>query len=82
MVYHWMEQDPQFRDAVEAAEATAITTAEATLWVAIRSGDVKAAQWWLERRVPDYRPPARMANAPEIDDYQLVISVVPSSEPA
>lgn len=77
--YAWLQSSPDFEQQVEQAQAEAILTVEACLWQAIGAGDVKAAKWWLERRCPEYRPPARVQiqHAQKIDDYELQFEITP-----
>lgn len=46
----WMAANVAFRNEVLQAEAEAEMLCIRTLRGAITEGDVKAAQWWLERR--------------------------------
>jgi AcrR family transcriptional regulator len=79
--YDWLKNDPRFAEAVEIAQGKLIALAEGVVLDAIRRGDLKAAMWWLERRVPEYRPPHLQPqlriNSPEDEDaVQIVFEVV------
>lgn len=75
--YNWLRQDEAFGVRVDEAIGKAISNAEAIIIQAIASGDVRTAMWYLERRVPEYRPPSR-TNAESTDDYNLVIEEIDS----
>ncbi|CUU34460.1 Homeodomain-like domain-containing protein [Armatimonadetes bacterium GXS] len=78
--YDWLKNDPRFAEAVEIAQGKLIALAEGVVLDAIRRGDLKAAAWWLERRVPEYRPPHLQPrlriNSPEDDAVEFVYEVV------
>lgn len=81
--YKWLQRDTRFRGRIREAEARAVIAAESVIRKAIAEGDVKTAMWYLERRVPEYRPPARvqLTKPSEYDDYELLVTVIPSNEP-
>ena len=78
--YAWLEQDAEFRAAVDLAHTRLIATAERALQQAIEAGDTRAAMWLLERRAPEYRLP-RGAPNPAAEDYTIQFEVVESNSP-
>lgn len=72
--YEWLRADPRFEASCLKAIGGALARAEATIQRAIVEGDVRCAQWYLERRNPEYRLPAS-ATAPR-EDYEIVLQVV------
>lgn len=76
--YDWCNSDPEFLEQVEHALGQANAHAEAAIMKAIQSNDVKAAQWWLERRSPDYR--IQRGPETEYDDYELQINTLSHSD--
>jgi len=78
--YAWLKTDTAFSEQVELAQGQAIARAEQVILDAIAAGDAKTAMWWLERRCPEYNP--KRPPQPEVDDYELVLEVVPSRQPA
>ena len=76
--YDWLQKDPRFAEQVEIAFGKLIAVAESAIFSAIQRGDWKAAAWWLERRVPEYRPPhlQPQVSIKSPDDTQFVFEVV------
>lgn len=51
--YHrWMQENREFRDAIQKARAEAVTGYLAVIRKAANSGQWQAAAWWLERVLP------------------------------
>lgn len=50
--YRWLDDDPDFRAAVDHAEAKAEVRYVTRVAQAVAEGDWHAAAWWLERRRP------------------------------
>lgn len=54
----WLKQNPHFRARTEQLRERPTLRALNTVFVALAT-DVKSAQWWLERRHPDFMPVQR-----------------------
>lgn len=54
--HEWMHEIPEFKEAVEAAEAITQVYVITQLWKNIRAGSGTDIRFWLERNVPGWRP--------------------------
>ncbi len=50
----WRRQFPEFSDAISKAIARGVSHRLRIVRKAMESGDVKAAQWWLEHVIPEH----------------------------
>ncbi len=72
-LYNHIKSDPEFSDRIESAKQYAVIAAAQVVVNAIRKNDVRAAQWWLERKLPEEfgdrkaekRPTLNIFNNPE-----------------
>jgi len=69
--YKWLKADPAFSEAVEKAEAEAISFHMAQIMKASRDGVWQASAWYLERKYPDRF--GRQDRRPEGADRQEIV---------
>lgn len=51
--YRWLEEKPEFAEAVRAAENKARVFVESKLWESIKKGDGTSIRFWLEKRAKE-----------------------------
>ncbi len=72
--YDWLKRYPAFAQAVECAEAEALSAIERVLYITALQGDTKSAMWLLSRRCPETYS---LKHQPADEDYTVELYVPP-----
>lgn len=69
--YSHVDNDPEFMNKMELAKNWVTERAKQVLAQAVESGDLKAAQWWLERKArAEFAPNPPAQSKSDIDPFQ------------